>query len=115
MTTVKTIHREHLDVRQKPLNLKQEDLYIFQHELERKIRESHVLVLNNVSIINEIIYRFSSLKFYTSYTHPPFDNFGIKSIALNLLVLLKMTRIFLPKSKANVEKLTEGARNTFIG
>lgn len=54
-------------------------------------------------MVNEIIYRFASMKFYTSYTHPPFDKFGIKSIALKLLILLKMTKILLPKKEERIE------------
>ena len=101
---MKIIHKKHIDARSKPLNLKQQDISLFEHELEREIRESHVLVLENVSITNEIIYRFSSLKFYTSYTHPRFENFGVKSIALNLLILLKMARILAPKRQEKIEK-----------
>ncbi|MBA4056310.1 MAG: hypothetical protein C0490_16465, partial [Marivirga sp.] len=101
---MKIIHKKHIDIRSKPLNLKQQDISLFEHELEREIRESHVLILENVSIINEIIYRFPSLKFYTSYTHPPFENFGIKSIALNVLIFLKMTRILAPKRKEKIEE-----------
>lgn len=104
MTIIKEIHKEYIDVRQTPLNVKQEDLYLFKHELKRKIRESHVLVLKEVSIINEIIYRFSPLNFYTSYTHPPFEKFGLKYVALNLLILLKMTRILVPKKKERVKE-----------
>lgn len=101
---MKTVHKKYIDTRSKPLNLRQQDISLFEQEWEREIRESHVLVLENASIVNGIIYRLSSLKFYTSYTHPPFDNFGIKSIALNLLILLKMARIFVPGRRETIEK-----------
>lgn len=104
MIAIKQVHREHLDIRRKPVNVREEELFLFEHELERKIRESHVLVLKDVSVVNEIIFRLPSLQFYTSYTHPPFESFGMKSVALRMLILLKMTGILAPKNSVTVDK-----------
>jgi len=99
---MKVIYEEHVAVRKKPLNLQESDLHLFKDELERKIRETHVLTLHDVYLVNSIIFSLSRLKFYTSYTYPPFDNFGLKSIGLNLFILLKMSKFLFPTKKESL-------------
>jgi len=99
----KVIFKEHVDTRKKPLNLRESDVHLFTEEWERKIRETHVLTLNDVDIVNEIIFQRPG-KFFIEYTHPPFDNFGVKAIGLKLLILSKMSRILLPGKRQSLAK-----------
>ena len=67
-----------VEKRQKPKNLKQEDFYLFEHEFEKKIKDSFVFPVKNLYISNKNIFNIKKLKLYFAETYmnnPTFRNF----------------------------------------
>ncbi len=65
----KLIIFEKLEVnRKKPVNFKEEDAYLFQHEFKKVIPESYLLKLSQPIVINNSIFDFKNLTFHFKHT-----------------------------------------------
>lgn len=73
--------------RTKPVNLKNDDIQLFEHELIKEIRETHLIELTNAYILNDIIIEPLKLKIYSvGYTQiKRLSNYSI----LKRILLLK--------------------------
>jgi hypothetical protein len=66
---MKILFEEHITKRKQPVNFNNGDLQIFEHEFERKIRDTHLLVLKNAFYIYDVIMKFGkSPRKYLSYS-----------------------------------------------
>ena len=70
---MKIIFEEHLSKRKQPANLKIDDITLFEHEFEKKIRSTHLVKLSNAIILKDLIIElWQNPKKYQSYSlvHP---------------------------------------------
>jgi capsular polysaccharide biosynthesis protein len=63
------IKQEHLSLRTKPINLDSKDESLFSYQYSKKIKAATIEKVNNVDILNDIIFNKSNVKLYTKYTH----------------------------------------------
>lgn len=90
MKLSRSVLAAHIAVREKPKNFKPEDSSLFEHEFTKKIDQVELLQLSNVSIIKNIIFSLSELKFYTSLSY-----YSVSKMKLIKRLLL----FFLPADK----------------
>jgi len=69
MKLSRSILAAHIAVREKPKNLRPEDLPLFEHEFRKKIDPVELFQLSNISIIKNVIFSPARLKFYTSLSN----------------------------------------------
>jgi hypothetical protein len=70
---MKIIFEEHLSKRKQPANLKIDDITLFEHEFEKKIRSTHLVKISNAFILKDLIIElWQNPKKYQSYSlaHP---------------------------------------------
>jgi len=83
---MKIIFEKHLSTRKPPVNITNVEISLFQHEFEKKIRNTHVIKISNGFILNNLIIKFGcNLKKYLTYSfvHVIINNKGlIKRILL---------------------------------
>tara|TARA_B100000902_G_scaffold171714_1_gene165971 strand:+ start:3687 stop:4682 length:996 start_codon:yes stop_codon:yes gene_type:complete len=80
----KLIIFEQLEVdRKKPINFKEEDAHLFQHELKKIIPESYLLELTQPVIINNSIFDLKNFNFY--FKHTFYRSHSISKIAKDTL------------------------------
>ena len=63
------LYPSHVSQRTKPVNLVSEDNFLFQHEFESTICSTVELNLQNVYLLDDTIFDFSTFTFYEAYTH----------------------------------------------
>ena len=66
---MKIIYDKHISKRTPPENLKDGDLKLFSHEFSKEIRETHLLELRDVLILNDIVVSMNKGRIYFDYTH----------------------------------------------
>jgi capsular polysaccharide biosynthesis protein len=88
---MQVLYPEHTTERKKPINLKQEDLLLFEHEFVKKIRETNILTLTNAIILKDIVVDIKQRKSFQNYTH--MDSLGVMPI------LKRVALFFLPSRK----------------
>ncbi|WP_310557750.1 glycosyltransferase family 61 protein [Flavobacterium sp.] len=74
---MRIVFQEHISKRKQPINIENKDILLFEHEFEKKIRNSHYILILNGFILNGIIIKFgTNLKQYLSYAlvHPILSN-----------------------------------------
>jgi capsular polysaccharide biosynthesis protein len=81
------IYPEHTSIRRLPQNLKQSDIGLFQHEINKKINPTIVLKLRNVYLLADTIFKLKNLKFFLSYTH--WSGVTLKTLIKRLLLLFR--------------------------
>ena len=80
------IYKPYNSIRKKPKNLKSEDLQLFNHELKKKIRGTHILFIKNAYILNDSILTFKGFSFFDDYTCKGRKNW--KTHARRMLMML---------------------------
>ena len=60
---------EYLSIRKKPLNLKDKDLNLFQHEFKKIIKNSYGFYISNIYIKKYKLYKFKKFVTLTKYTN----------------------------------------------
>lgn len=82
---MRIIFEEHVSKREQPKNIKNEDISLFEHEFESKIRNTHLIKISNGVILQDIIVKlFKNPRKYLTYTlvHP---SITIKSLIKRIL------------------------------
>lgn len=77
---MRIIFEEHISKRKPPINIINEDISLFKHELEKNIGNTHLMKILNGFLLNDIIIKFGyNLKHFLRYTlvHPTITNKGI--------------------------------------
>jgi capsular polysaccharide biosynthesis protein len=70
---MKIIFEEHISKREQPKNIENDDISLFEHEFEKKIRNTHLIKISNGAIIQDIIVKLlENPRKYLTYTlvHP---------------------------------------------
>lgn len=65
---MKVIFKEHTSIRKQPANLINDDVFIFAHEFEKKIRDTHLIKITNAYIFNDVIIKFLHFRKYIAYS-----------------------------------------------
>ena len=82
------------EYRNKPENLKNNDIDLFEHEFQKEIFDSYVIDCSNVNLSGKNIINFKKFKFYLKHTYmnrPPFKN--IIKFIINFLKLRLKSKI----------------------
>jgi capsular polysaccharide biosynthesis protein len=87
---MKTLFPESISKRKTPVNITENDVKLFSHEYEKQIHATTFTTLKNVYILNNSIFKLSTLKHYNHYSlvHP----LRKKDIVKNLLRLSRKPR-----------------------
>lgn len=62
---MKILFEKHSSKRRTPINLNESDTYLFAHELNKEIRETHLLELESIYILKDTIFDLNKFKLYT--------------------------------------------------
>tara|TARA_B100001250_G_scaffold375154_1_gene362513 strand:+ start:1601 stop:2590 length:990 start_codon:yes stop_codon:yes gene_type:complete len=82
------------EYRNKPENIKKNDIDLFKHEFQKEIFDSYVIDCSNVNLSGKNIINFKKFKFYLKHTYmnrPPFKN--IIKFIINFLKLRLKSKI----------------------
>ncbi len=63
------LYTSRTEVRQKPENLQEQDLPLFEHEFSAEIHETTFLKLTHASILRDLIFSLQNFRFYPEFTH----------------------------------------------
>ncbi|MBR07552.1 MAG: hypothetical protein CMP48_07685 [Rickettsiales bacterium] len=64
---MKVLFEEHIAIRRLPINFKEKDRGLFEHELEKRISKSYSIELSNVFLLNNILFKPWNLSKYFKY------------------------------------------------
>lgn len=70
---MRIIFKEHISKREQPKNIENDDVLLFEHEFEKKIRDTHLIIISNGIVLQDIIVKLlESPRKYLRYTlaHP---------------------------------------------
>jgi hypothetical protein len=90
---MKIIFEEHLSKRKQPSNLKNDDISLFHHEFEKKVKNTHLLKVSNGIILKDLIIElWQNPHKYKSYSfaHPRITK---KSIIQRILLFRRGLKI----------------------
>ena len=66
-----------IELRPEPINLVDNDLYLFQHEFQKEINDSSVSIEKNIYLLGKNVINFKKFKIYLKHTYmnkPPLKN-----------------------------------------
>ena len=69
MTTATTVYPAHISIRQKPVNLVEQDIALFEHEFLKEINATTIMEFANADILKETIFSLREFRFYKSLCH----------------------------------------------
>ena len=88
---MRQLYYQHISERRQPINLKKEDISLFQHEFKVLIRETHLRKLSNVYIFADLIFDIKKIRTFFSYCHIPKSK-KIKSIIKRIPSLIRTSQ-----------------------